>query len=235
MSIKNAPLKDKLATFPQYIIPQHRLSQMMHWLTRREWGGITHGLIWQFIRQFNVDMNEALLPNASDYASFNAFFTRALKPEARPLADSVFISPVDGEISQSGRIDAGQLLQVKGHTFDAVHLLGGDQALAAQFHHGHFCTIYLSPRDYHRIHSPIAGQVRRMMYVPGRLFSVNQRTTRTVPHLFARNERLICVLETAIGTVIIILVGAIFVGSMETVWEGQITPPYRQQRDFLEL
>jgi phosphatidylserine decarboxylase len=198
----------------------------MHGLTRQRWGRVTHWLIQRFINFFHVDMTQALTPEVQHYADFNAFFTRALKPEARPLAQTALISPVDGEISQIGAIEQGQLLQVKGHHFSLNALLGGDEAMTQLFEQGLFCTIYLAPKDYHRIHMPIQGELQRMLYLPGRLFSVNWRTARSVPDLFARNERVICLFTTECGPVAVILVGAIFVGSMETVWEGQITPPY---------
>ncbi len=224
--MKTATVLDRLASAPQYLLPQHTLSRLMHWLTRQEWGGFTHWLIRRFVKHFKVDMQQALVPEIEHYDSFNQFFTRALAEGVRPLAESALISPVDGEVSQIGAIEQGQLLQVKGHSFDLRALLGGDRAMTETFQDGLFCTIYLSPRDYHRIHMPIAGTLQRMLYLPGKLFSVNQRTARTVPNLFARNERVICLFDTEIGPVAVILVGAIFVGSMETTWEGQITPPY---------
>jgi len=215
---------DKILTSPQYLIPQHLLSQLMLKFTRWKMGAITHWIIKRFIKYYDVDMTAAELPEVRDYASFNQFFTRALKPTARPLADVEIISPVDGEISQIGQISDGKLLQAKGHFFRLADLLGGNREMETKFAQGLFCTLYLSPKDYHRIHIPATGRLTDMVYVPGRLFSVNQRTARVVPNLFARNERVICLFETELGSMALILVGALFVGSIETVWAGIITP-----------
>jgi phosphatidylserine decarboxylase len=217
---------DGLKTLPQYLIPQHLLSRLMFGLTRLELGKVTQFAIRQFVHHYTVDMSLAQYPDITHYPNFNAFFTRALRTDARPLANTALISPVDGAISQLGRIQKQSLLQAKGHVYDTSSLLGGDNELARLFENGMFCTIYLSPRDYHRIHSPCDLRLTHMRYIPGDLFSVNQRTVRTVPNVFARNERVICLCESAWGKVAIILVGAVFVGSMETVWAGQITPPY---------
>ncbi|ALG66496.1 archaetidylserine decarboxylase [Beggiatoa leptomitoformis] len=224
--LKASSFTDKFKTLPQYVIPQHFLSRLMCAVTRWKGGKVTHWIIRQFIRHYHVDMQVAALSKPTDYNSFNAFFTRALCADARPIADGI-VSPVDGVISQLGMIKNNQILQAKGHDFSLTALLGGSTHLSTYFNNGLFCTIYLSPKDYHRIHSPITGQVREMIYVPGKLFSVNKRTTTVVPQLFARNERLICILETAIGKVAVIFVGALFVGSMETKWAGTITPPYQ--------
>ncbi len=174
------------------------------------------------MRKYGVDMTEALEPEISGYSTFNDFFTRALRPEARPLADSALVCPVDGAISQFGNIAHDQILQAKGHSYSTTALVGGDAELAATFDHGHFATVYLSPRDYHRIHMPCEGTLRRMVYVPGSLFSVNPATARGVPGLFARNERVVCVFEGPHGPFILALVGATIVGSMVTVWHGQV-------------
>ncbi len=214
-------LTDKLLTSIQYIIPQHFLSRLVLKFTRLQLGGVTHWLIKRFIKIYDVDMSIANLPEASNYASFNQFFTRTLKPTARPLATGI-ISPVDAEISQIGTITSGCLLQAKGHSFKLTDLLGGNTEISALFQQGLFCTLYLSPKDYHRIHVPVASKLTDMIYVPGRLFSVNQRTARVIPNLFARNERLICIFETEFGPMALILVGAIFVGSIETKWTGEI-------------
>jgi len=227
-----ASFSDRVKTLPQYFIPQHALSNLMHGFTRLELGSTTHWLIQRFVNHYQVDMTLAQLEQASDYASFNAFFTRALKSDARPIADATLISPVDAEISQIGEINQQQMLQAKGYHFNIDTLLGNHAQLAKEFANGLFCTLYLSPRDYHRIHMPVTGQLTNMIYVPGRLFSVNQRTARTVPNLFARNERLICVFQTDFGKMALILVGAIFVGSIETVWTGQLTPPYLSHPRF---
>jgi phosphatidylserine decarboxylase len=170
-------------------------------------------------------MNEAAEPDIAAYASFNDFFTRALKPGARPLAQADLVCPVDGAISQFGAIDRDQLLQAKGHRYSTTALVGGDAELAARFEHGHFATLYLSPKDYHRVHMPCAGRLLRMIYVPGALFSVNPTTARGVPGLFSRNERVVCVFETDHGPLVLALVGATIVGSMATVWHGIVNPP----------
>lgn len=188
-------------------------------------GAATTRLIRWFVARYKVDMSEAANPDIASYPTFNEFFTRALKPGARPLAQADMICPVDGAISQFGRIDEHQLLQAKGHYYSTVALVGGDQELAHRFAHGSFATIYLSPRDYHRIHMPCDGRLTRMIHVPGELFSVNPVTARGVPGLFARNERVVCVFDTPRGPFILVLVGATIVGSMATVWHGVINPP----------
>jgi len=170
-------------------------------------------------------MAEALEDQPADYKTFNDFFTRALKPGARPLASSTWVCPVDGAISQCGRIEKDQIFQAKGHHYSTRALVGGDAHLAALFDDGHFATLYLSPRDYHRIHMPIAGKLKRMVHVPGDLFSVNPTTARGVPGLFARNERVVCEFETVHGPMVMVLVGATIVGSMATVWHGVVNPP----------
>ncbi len=218
--MKNS-LADRFLTLPQYLIPQHLLSRLILKLTRLELGGLSHWVIRRFIKSYNVDMSIAQYPDVSHYASFNKFFTRALNPEARPLADNI-VSPVDGEISQFGKIQNGSLLQAKGRDFQLNELLAEHKV--ALFQNALFCTVYLSPKDYHRIHMPMTGKLTDMVYVPGRLFSVNQRTARVVPNLFARNERVICFFETELGQMALILVGALNVGSMETVWAGTVTP-----------
>jgi phosphatidylserine decarboxylase len=189
-------------------------------------------LINAFIKRFNVDMSQALEPDPSAYATFNDFFTRALKVDVRPMGNGI-ISPADGVLSQYGRLQAGQLVQAKGHAYSAQTLLGGDTALAEEFLGGSFATVYLSPRDYHRVHMPVTGTLREMIYVPGRLFSVNQATANYVPGLFARNERLVCIFDTEHGPMAMVLVGAMIVAAIETVWSGQVTPlssqPQRMQ------
>lgn len=219
---------DLILTLPQYVIPQHALSVVMHALTRSQVKWFKNTFIRFITWKFNVNLSEAAVSDKAYYASFNAFFTRELRPGIRPIAEGkdVIVSPVDGAISQLGPIIEQSIVQAKGRSYSVEELLGGDKTLAEQYKQGQFATIYLSPRDYHRIHMPIAGKLKSMRYVPGKLFSVNPRTARAVPRLFARNERLICVFDTELGDVTLVLVGAIFVGSMETVWSGQVTPPY---------
>lgn len=212
--------------WPQYLLPQHRLSRLMYRFMRIRTGWIKDLQIASIVRLYGVNMREAEVPGADGYTSFNAFFTRRLRPDARPLGDAAIVCPADGTISELGRVEAGRLLQAKGRRYALQALLAGDEQAAADFLDGSFMTIYLSPRDYHRVHMPLAGTLRSMVYVPGRLFSVNRVTTREVPDLFARNERLICAFDTELGPMTLVLVGAIFVGSMETVWAGQVTPPY---------
>lgn len=194
-------------------------------LAQAEAGGLTTSVIRRFIARYGVNMAEAAQPDPAAYSTFNAFFTRALKDGARPLAQADWICPVDGAISQFGAIEGEQIFQAKGHQYSATALVGGDAELARQFNNGQFATIYLSPKDYHRIHMPCAGQLRRMIYVPGDLFSVNPVTARGVPGLFARNERVVCVFDTAHGPFVLVLVGATIVGSMATVWHGLVNPP----------
>lgn len=186
---------------------------------------MTTAVIRWFIERYRVDMSEALNPDPAAYTTFNEFFTRPLKPGARPLSSAEWICPVDGAVSQLGPIAGDQIFQAKGHHYSTRALLGGDAQLAARFDNGHFATIYLSPRDYHRIHMPCAGTLQRMIYVPGDLFSVNPTTARGVPGLFARNERVVCIFEGAQGPFAMVLVGATIVGSMATVWHGVVNPP----------
>jgi phosphatidylserine decarboxylase len=220
--MKNS-LGEQFLTLPQYLIPQHLLSRIILKLTRLEISGLSQWVIKRFIKSYNVDMSIAQSSDVSHYASFNKFFTRALNSDARPLANNAeIVSPVDGEISQIDQIQNGSLLQAKGRDFQLNELLA--QHKVALFNDALFCTVYLSPKDYHRIHMPMTGKLTDMVYVPGCLFSVNQRTARVVPNLFARNERVICFFETEMGQMALILVGALFVGSMETVWAGTVTP-----------
>jgi phosphatidylserine decarboxylase len=218
-------MSDRLAVLPQYLLPKRALTVFGGMVAGRRAGARTTALIRWFVRKYNVNMMEAANPDIASYASFNEFFTRALKEGARPLAAADFICPVDGAISQFGAINKDQLFQAKGHTYSSTALVGGDATLAAQFDHGSFATIYLSPRDYHRIHMPCDGQLRRMIYVPGDLFSVNPTTARGVPGLFARNERVVCVFDAPHGPMVLTLVGATVVGSMATVWHGLVNPP----------
>lgn len=207
----------------QHPLPQHAISRLTGKFGRCENPWVKNTLIKAFIKHFNVDMSQALEPDPTAYATFNHFFTRALKADARPLGEGI-LSPADGTLSQYGRLQAGQLVQAKGHTYSAQTLLGGDTALAEEFLGGSFATVYLSPRDYHRVHMSVTGTLREMIYVPGRLFSVNQATANYVPGLFARNERLVCIFDTEYGPMAMVLVGAMIVAAIETVWSGQVTP-----------
>ncbi len=218
-------MSDRLAVLPQYLLPKQALTAFAGVVAGARGGAATTALIRWFVKRYDVNMAEAANPDVAAYASFNEFFTRALRPGARPLAQADWLCPVDGAISQFGAIDAGRLFQAKGHDYSATALLGGDTALAAHFHGGHFATLYLSPRDYHRIHMPRAGRLLRMVHVPGELFSVNPTTARGVPGLFARNERVVCVFDGDTGPWVLVLVGATIVGSMATVWHGVVNPP----------
>ncbi len=211
------------------IIPQHGLSNLIYKLTRIRNVWFKNLTIKWFIKQFNVDMNLAIESNPEAYKDFNSFFTRSLLSDARPLCKQGLCCPVDGTISQIGRIDDETIIQAKNHHYNLTALLGGSATLANYFRDGHFCCIYLSPRDYHRIHMPIDGNLREMTYVPGKLFSVNTYTAETVPSLFAINERVLNVFDTESGPMALIQVGAINVGSMETVWHGMVTPPYGKE------
>ena len=215
----------RLDVLHQYALPKRALTHFAGFVAARRSGARTARLIRWFVRKYGVDMSEAADPDIAHYASFNEFFTRALKPGARPLAAADMVCPVDGAISQLGVIDHDQIVQAKGHRYTTTALVGGDAALAAQFEHGHFATLYLSPKDYHRIHMPCDGRLLRMIHVPGDLFSVNPATARGVPGLFARNERVVCVFDTAHGPLVLALVGATIVGSMATVWHGVVNPP----------
>ena len=209
----------------QYLLPKQALTHFAGWVASRERGWVTTEIIRRFVARYRVNMDEALDSDISSYRSFNEFFTRALKPGVRPVAQAALVCPVDGAVSQFGPIAGDQLFQAKGHHYSTTALVGGDAALAAQYDNGSFATIYLSPRDYHRIHMPCAGRLTRMIYVPGELFSVNPATARGVPGLFARNERVVCVFESARGPFVLVLVGATIVGSMATVWHGVVNPP----------
>ena len=216
---------DRFAVLPQYLLPKKLLTQMAGHAAGARLGGATHAVIRRFVARYGVDMSEAANPDIASYASFNDFFTRSLRDGARPLAAADYVCPVDGAISAFGAIDKGQIFQAKGHAYSALALLAGDARLAAEFEHGQFATLYLSPKDYHRIHMPCAGRLQQMVYVPGELFSVNPATARGVPGLFARNERVVCVFDTARGPFVLVLVGATIVGSMATVWHGVVNPP----------
>ena len=218
-------MSDQLAVLPQYLMPKLAMTRLAGRIASAEWGALTTWVIEGFISRYKVNMSEAVHEDPAHYKSFNEFFTRPLKEGVRPLASSTWVCPVDGAISQCGAIELDQIFQAKGHQYSTRALVGGDAALAAQFQNGQFATLYLSPRDYHRIHMPIAGKLLRMIHVPGDLFSVNPTTARGVPGLFARNERVVCEFETAQGPMVLVLVGATIVGSMSTVWHGQVNPP----------
>ena len=211
----------------QYIMPQLYLTQLAGWFAQQKWGAATHFVIKAFAKKYNVDMNEAKKENFSDYESFNQFFIRELKDDARKINENptALCLPADGRVSQIGHIDDDRLLQAKGHFFSLSDLLAGDEELVNTFKNGEFATIYLSPRDYHRVHMPCNATLRKMIYVPGDLFSVNPFLAEHVPNLFARNERVICVFDTAFGPMVQILVGATITASMSTVWAGVINPP----------
>ncbi len=218
-------MSNRLSVTPQYLLPKRLLTVFAGQVADMRGGPLTRAIIRRFIAKYRVNMEEAADPKVESYASFNEFFTRALREGARPIADAAFICPVDAAVSQFGPIERDQIFQAKGHSYSTRALVGGDQALAHQFDHGHFATLYLAPKDYHRIHMPCEGRLTRMIYVPGDLFSVNPLTARHVPGLFARNERVVCVFETPWGPFINVLVGATIVGSMATVWHGVVNPP----------
>jgi phosphatidylserine decarboxylase len=209
----------------QHLLPKQAMTVLAGRLASARGGAWTTAAIRRFVARYGVDMSEAADPRIESYPTFNQFFTRALKPGARPIAAADWICPVDGAISQFGRIERDRVFQAKGHDYTTGALVGGDAALAARFDDGWFATLYLSPRDYHRIHMPCEGRLRRMVHVPGSLYSVNPATARGIPGLFARNERVVCLFDTAHGPFVLVLVGATIVGSMATVWHGVVSPP----------
>lgn|SRR5690554_1231948 len=219
-------LADRLFVWMQYVLPHHTLSRLVGGLAASEKPWIKNPLIKWFSQRFGISLEEAKIQDPTAFPSFNAFFTRALQEGARPIdaTEQGIVSPADGVVSQCGQIRGSDVLQAKGAYFSVYELLGGDAALAEEFINGHFATIYLSPKDYHRVHMPISGTLRKILYVPGRLFSVNNATAEQVPKLFARNERAVCVFETDAGPMAVILVGAMIVAAIETVFTGQITP-----------
>ncbi|KAA0874735.1 archaetidylserine decarboxylase [Nitrincola tapanii] len=216
----------------QHCLPQHLISRCVGALANSETPWIKNQFIRWFHKRYAINMTEAIEENPLAYPSFNAFFTRALKPELRPIAEDPehLVSPADGAISQLGKIDHGRIFQAKGRSYSLTTLLGGDLDRAAPFIQGEFATIYLSPRDYHRVHMPIAGVLRETLYIPGDLYSVNQTTAEGVDNLFARNERLVAIFDTEIGPMAMVLVGAMIVAGIETVWEGQVAPVLKQPR-----
>ena len=220
-----ATLRERLFAWPFYILPQHAISWLMYQVSRARFVPLKNLAIRVYTRLNPVNMQEAVLEDKFAYESLNAFFTRALKPECRPLdtmAES-WICPVDGSVSQAGKIAQGRIFQAKGCDYSLLELLGGDAERAKAFNNGHFATLYLSPRDYHRIHMPLSGELEHMTYIPGRLFSVATHTVNAIPRLFARNERVVCHFETDHGPMALVLVGAINVSAMETVWHGNIS------------
>lgn len=220
-----ADMSDSFAVSLQYLLPKQALTVLAGKIASARAGWLTTALVRAFVSHYRVDMAEAEQPDPAAYPTFNAFFTRALRPGARPIAAADLVCPVDGAMSQFGAIERDQIFQAKGHHYSTRALLAGDAALAAEFEHGQFATLYLSPKDYHRIHMPCAGRLQRMVYVPGDLFSVNPTTARGVPGLFARNERVVCLFDTARGPFVLVLVGATIVGSMATTWHGVVNPP----------
>jgi phosphatidylserine decarboxylase len=218
-------VSDRLEVLPQYLLPKQALTAFAGFIASRRGGARTTRLIRWFVGKYGVDMSEAADPDISHYATFNEFFTRALRPGVRALEQADLICPVDGAISQFGAIKRDMLFQAKEHLYSSSALVGGDSALAAHFDHGYFATLYLSPKDYHRIHMPCEGRLLRMIHVPGDLFSVNPTTARAVPGLFARNERVVCLFDSPGGLFVLVLVGATIVGSMATVWHGVVNPP----------
>jgi phosphatidylserine decarboxylase len=218
-------MMDRLKVLLQYALPKRHFTTFAGRVAGAQGGSKTTLMIRWFVARYGVDMKEAGDASIASYKSFNEFFTRPLKVGVRPLAAADFVCPVDGAISQFGSIDDHHILQAKGHRFTTTDLVGGDATLAAHFRHGSFANLYLSPRDYHRIHMPCAGKLTRMIYVPGALFSVNPITARGVPNLFARNERVVCVFESPEhGPFVMVMVGATIVGSMATVWHGVVNP-----------
>ena len=222
-------MPDSLFIFLQHCLPKQALTEFGALIANAKAGRATTALIRWFVKKYQVNLLEALNPDPASYASFNEFFIRPLNPAARPIATADFVCPVDGAISQLGAINDDQIFQAKGHSFSTTDLVGGDQLLANQFQNGSFANIYLSPKDYHRIHMPCDGRLTSMIYIPGKLYSVNPVTARGVPNLFARNERVVCVFDSDHGPFVLTLVGATIVGSMATVWHGVVNPPRTSQ------
>ncbi|OUS26775.1 phosphatidylserine decarboxylase [Gammaproteobacteria bacterium 45_16_T64] len=229
-------MNEKLAVFPQYIVPQHLLSRMIGLVAESKIPAVKNTFIQRFIKLYGINMDEALESDPTAYECFNDFFTRALEDGARDITQEGIASPADGAVSQIGEISNDLIFQAKGHHYRLDQLLGGSYEKAEPFKNGSFATIYLSPKDYHRVHMPFAGTLTEMTYVPGKLFSVNGMTASQVPSLFARNERVVCHFDTAVGPMVVVLVGAMIVASIETVWAGLVTPPKRKLlvKDYTE-
>src|SRR5690554_1991215 len=225
-------MRDRLFITSQYLLPQQLLSRLAGGLANCTWSWVKNPFINWFVRRYQVDMSQALESDPTAYSCFNDFFTRALLPDARPLdeGEHSILCPADGAISQLGSIEHGRVFQAKKQSFSVLELLGGNPQHAELFQGGQFATVYLSPSDYHRVHMPLGGTLRDMIYVPGKLFSVNQTTAENVPELFARNERVVCLFDTDAGPMAVVLVGAMIVASVETVWAGLVAPPQRQLR-----
>ncbi|MCW8879906.1 MAG: archaetidylserine decarboxylase [Kangiellaceae bacterium] len=221
---------DQLKVISQYLFPQHAVSVAAGKLAEVKTPWFKNLFIQKFAKAYNIDMSNAIEPDLTQYACFNDFFTRAIHLESRPIDSDAnsLCSPVDGAMSQFGPISQGKIIQAKNHHYSALELLGGDAQKAALFEDGEFCTIYLAPKDYHRIHMPCDGKLTSMTHVPGKLFSVNPLTAANVPGLFARNERVVCYFDTPFGCMALVAVGATIVGSVETVWHGTVTPPTRK-------
>ncbi|OOK44392.1 phosphatidylserine decarboxylase [Legionella pneumophila subsp. pneumophila str. Mississauga] len=227
--------RDVLKTLPQYLIPKHGITALAGYFADVKSPRLKNFLIRNFIRKFDVDMSEALIEDPKSYDCFNDFFIRHLKPECRPLSQSDVICPVDGCISEIGKIERGQLLQAKGKYYSVQELLACDGQLAEQFVQGQFATLYLSPKDYHWVHMPIDAELVSMTYIPGALFSVQPATTRVVPKLFARNERLAIFFKTKIGPMVMVMVGATIVGAIGTSWHGDVKRAKKLERfDYSE-
>ncbi|GAB3482711.1 archaetidylserine decarboxylase [Marinomonas epiphytica] len=222
--------KDQLFAFAQHITPQKTLSRLAGRIAECENNWVKNTFISQFVKKYQVDMSQAVNSDPLSYRNFNDFFTRAIRPELRPICEGedTIACPADGAISQLGNIEHGTLFQAKGHTYSLTSLLGGDASLSNQFLGGSFATVYLSPKDYHRVHMPLAGKLTKMIHIPGKLFSVNKVTAEQIPSVFARNERTVCLFDTEAGPMAVILVGAMIVASIETVWAGQVTPFSKQ-------
>lgn len=232
-----ARLGDRLFALLQYLLPKHLLSRFIYWLMRRRAPFVKNTILRVFLAGYRVDMNEAEESNPFAYATFNEFFTRSLRAGVRPIArdPQLIVSPVDGTVSQCGHLDDDTLVQAKGHSYSLAALLGGDRDAVEAYRGGSFACLYLAPYNYHRIHMPMDGVVRSNVYVPGDLFSVNAATVRAVPRVFARNERLICEFDTPVGRMAVILIGALFVGSIETVHCGEVNPPPRGRKRVVSI
>ncbi|SEG86424.1 archaetidylserine decarboxylase [Marinobacterium lutimaris] len=223
-------MKDKLFILLQHLLPQHLLSRLVGMIAECRIRWVKNTFIEVFRKHYKVDMSQALEEDPRAYANFNDFFTRALKADARPIDEDAdaLVSPCDGAVSQAGPIQHGRLIQAKGRGYSLTTLLGGTPSRAEPFINGRFATLYLSPRDYHRVHMPVSGTLREAIYIPGDLYSVNNTTAEGVDNLFAHNERLVTIFDTEYGPMAMVLVGAMIVAGIETVWGGQVAPATRQ-------